>query len=397
MSESTMPKQEVGGMQGTVLYLDDDEANLTVLAAACAEEFDVVTVSTSSQAFEIMRERDIAVLLVDQRMPGMTGVEVAEATRQKYPDVIRILITAYTDLSAAIDAINHGQVRSYIRKPWHPDDLKATLREALELYGTRRKMRNLEQRLLETERVYALGVVAASVGHELRNPLNALNLTLDGLEIRLRSLVDRLMAKPERDTAEVGAARLAAEQIAHARQSVAQLTEITRSIEISHRRREDIRVIEVQDVLALTVRCVRAELMRRSQLEVEIEPGPPVEGSPNRLGQVFMNLLINALEALPERTRAENLIRVRLKAEDTHARVEIEDNGAGIPPGALARIFDPFFTTKPSGGTGLGLAISKQIVEEMHGTIAAESEVGRGTRFTVLLPYASLSARRGDI
>ena len=389
MSESTMPNQEVGGMQGTVLYLDDDEANLTVLAAACAEEFDVVTTSTPSQALEIMREREIAVLLVDQRMPGMTGVEVAEATRQQFPDVIRILITAYTDLSAAIDAINHGQVRSYIRKPWHPDDLKATLREALELYSTRRKMRNLEQRLLETERVYALGVVAASVGHELRNPLNALNLTLDGLEIRLRSLVDRLMAKPERDTAEAGAARLAAEQVAHARRSVAQLTEITRSIEIGHRRREDIRVIEVQDVLGLTVRCVRGELMRRSQIEVEIGPAPPVEGSPNRLGQVFMNLLINALEALPERPRAENLIRVRLKSDDTHVRVEIEDNGAGIPPAVLARVFDPFFTTKPSGGTGLGLAISKQIVEEMHGTIAAESEVGRGTRFTVLLPYAS--------
>ncbi len=389
MSESTMPNQDVGGMQGTVLYLDDDEANLTVLAAACAEEFDVVTTSTPSQALEIMREREIAVLLVDQRMPGMTGVEVAEATRQQFPDVIRILITAYTDLSAAIDAINHGQVRSYIRKPWHPDDLKATLREALELYSTRRKMRNLEQRLLETERVYALGVVAASVGHELRNPLNALNLTLDALEIRLRSLVDRLMAKPERDTAEAGAARLAAEQVAHARQSVAQLTEITRSIEIGHRRREDIRVIEVQDVLGLTVRCVRGELMRRSQIEVEIGPAPPVEGSPNRLGQVFMNLLINALEALPERPRAENLIRVRLKADDAHVRVEIEDNGAGIPPAVLARVFDPFFTTKPSGGTGLGLAISKQIVEEMHGTIAAESEVGRGTRFTVLLPYAS--------
>jgi signal transduction histidine kinase len=389
MSESTMPNQEVGGMQGTVLYLDDDEANLTVLAAACAEEFDVVTTSTPSQALEIMREREIAVLLVDQRMPGMTGVEVAEATRQQFPDVIRILITAYTDLSAAIDAINHGQVRSYIRKPWHPDDLKATLREALELYSTRRKMRNLEQRLLETERVYALGVVAASVGHELRNPLNALNLTLDGLEIRLRSLVDRLMAKPERNTAEAGAARLAAEQVAHARRSVAQLTEITRSIEIGHRRREDIRVIEVQDVLGLTVRCVRGELMRRSQIEVEIGPAPPVEGSPNRLGQVFMNLLINALEALPERPRTENLIRVRLKADDAHVRVEIEDNGAGIPPAVLARVFDPFFTTKPSGGTGLGLAISKQIVEEMHGTITAESEVGRGTRFTVLLPYAS--------
>lgn len=389
MSESTMPSREPGGVQGTILYLDDDEANLTVLAAACAEEFDVVTTSTPSQALEIMREREIAVLLVDQRMPGMTGVEVAEATRQQFPDVIRILITAYTDLSAAIDAINHGQVRSYIRKPWHPDDLKATLREALELYSTRRKMRNLEQRLLETERVYALGVVAASVGHELRNPLNALNLTLDGLEIRLRSLVDRLMAKPERDTAEAGAARLAAEQVAHARQSVAQLTEITRSIEIGHRRREDIRVIEVQEVLGLTVRCVRGELMRRSQIEVEIGSAPPVEGSPNRLGQVFMNLLINALEALPERPRVENLIRVRLKADDAHVRVEIEDNGAGIPPAVLARVFDPFFTTKASGGTGLGLAISKQIVEEMHGTITAESEIGRGTRFIVLLPYAT--------
>jgi signal transduction histidine kinase len=149
-------------------------------------------------------------------------------------------------------------------------------------------------------------------------------------------------------------------------------------------------------VANLTLRCVRAELLKRAQIQVEIEPSPPVLGSPNKLGQVVMNLLINALQALPDRPRGQNVVSLRLRPAGDFVRLEVEDNGAGIPQDVLGKIFDPFFTTKTHGGTGLGLAISKQIIEEVRGRISVESEVGRGTRFSVELPVAAAAKSAAD-
>jgi signal transduction histidine kinase len=375
-------------MERTILYVDDDAANLTVLQAACADEFDVITAESAEVALEIMRQHEISVLLVDQRMPGMTGVELFEATREHYPDTVRILITAYSDLTDAINAINRGQVRGYLRKPWEPEQLKTTLREALEVYETRRKVRELERRLLETERVYSLGVVAASVAHELRNPLTALLTTLDLADMRLKSMIDGLSSGRSIAPDEAESVKKVVEQISRARQAVDQITEITSGIELSHRRRDEERTADMKEVANLTLRCVRAELLKRAQIQVEIEPGPPVLGSPNKLGQVVMNLLINALQALPDRPRGQNVVSLRLRPAGDFVRLEVEDNGSGIPQDVLGKIFDPFFTTKAHGGTGLGLAISKQIIEEVGGRISVESEVGRGTRFCVELPVA---------
>jgi signal transduction histidine kinase len=375
-------------MERTILYVDDDAANLTVLQAACSDEFTVVTSESAEAALEIMRQHEIAVLLVDQRMPGMSGVELFEATREHYPDTVRILITAYSDLTDAINAINRGQVRGYLRKPWDPVHLKATLRDGLEVYETRRKVRELERRLLETERVYSLGVVAASIAHELRTPLTALLTSLDLAEMRLRGLLDGLSTGRLPGAGEVDAGNKAFEQIERAKQVVGQITEITSGIELSHRRRDEEKTADMKEVANLTLRCVRAELLKRAQIQVDIEPGPPVQGSPNKLGQVVMNLLINALQALPDRPRGQNLVSLRLRLAGEYVRLEVEDNGSGIPEEVLGQIFDPFFTTKTHGGTGLGLAISKQIVEEVQGRIAVESEVGRGTRFSVEIPVA---------
>ena len=125
-------------MIGTILYVDDDTANLLVLKATCQGEFDVITAASGPEGLAILKEREVAVLLVDQRMPGMSGVEVLEIAQELYPETIRILITAYSDLSDAISAINRGKIRRYIRKPWDPGELKAVLRDSVETFQIRR-------------------------------------------------------------------------------------------------------------------------------------------------------------------------------------------------------------------------------------------------------------------
>jgi signal transduction histidine kinase len=374
-------------MNDTILYIDDDEANLIVLKATCAAELNVVTASSGREGLALLAEQEVAVLLVDQRMPGMTGVEVFEVAREQYPDVVRILITAFTDLTEAIAAINRGHIRRYLRKPWEPEELKAALREAVEIYQTRKKIADLETRLLETERTYALGVVAAEVAHELRNPLAAMSMNLELARIRLDAMNRSLADGGSVDPANLVSLTNALEKIEGAVESSKKIAD---GLELSHRRRDEETTADLGEILDLTLKFMRAALLKRARLEVETAVVPIVQGSPRELGQVLVNLLVNAMQAMPDQPPSESLVGVRLAPADEMGWVQLQvyDNGEGIRENLVDRVFDPFFTTKTQGGTGLGLAISKKIVEEAGGTIAATSVLGEGTTFTVRLPVA---------
>src|SRR5687767_10291527 len=116
-----------------ILYVDDEPQNLLTLRYALDDEFTVLTASTGAEAMQVLEQRSIAVLLCDQRMPGMTGVEVCRRARDLRPDVVRIIVTAYADLQAAVDAINQGQVARYVTKPWRNDELIELLRATIDL------------------------------------------------------------------------------------------------------------------------------------------------------------------------------------------------------------------------------------------------------------------------
>ena len=138
------------------------------------------------------------------------------------------------------------------------------------------------------------------------------------------------------------------------------------------------------------LRLTRSEATHRARLLIAQSAKPRIYGSATRVGQVLLNLVLNALQALPDRPMERNEVKLALDEKDGRAIVEVADNGVGIEPGNLAHIFDPFFTTKKKG-TGLGLAISKQIVEEMGGQIHVESRPGVGTRFRISWPLLSPS------
>lgn len=374
-------------MNDTILYIDDDEANLLVLKATCAGELNVITASSGAEGLEILAGQEVAVLLVDQRMPGMTGVEVFEVAREQYPDAVRILITAFTDLTEAIAAINRGHIRRYLRKPWEPEELKAALREAVEIYQTRKKITELETRLIETERTHALGVVAAGVAHELRNPLAAMSMNLELARMRLDAMNRSIAGGESVDPAHLLSLSNALEQLERAADNAKKIAE---GLELSHRRRDDEQVADLGEILELTLKFMRGAILKQARLEVHAVNVPLVQGSPRELGQVLINLLINAMQAMPGQPPAQSLVGIRLApASDLNSvELQISDNGEGIPADILSRVFDPFFTTKIQGGTGLGLAISKRIVEQAGGGITVESTIGGGTCFTVYLPVA---------
>jgi len=369
-----------------VLFVDDERPNLIAWRATCGGEFDALTAQSGEEALRLMREHEVAVLVADQRMPHQTGVELLEEARRAFPRTVRMLITAHADAHSAADAINRGQVFRYLRKPWEPAELRAALHQGCEVYAMARKICALERRLLETERVYALGVIASSVAHELRSPVgwmaSTVDVAKDMLAHALEILPDR--AQVSSVAAEIEAAR---QSLSDVELGCARLEEIVQGLQLPTRGSHD-DTVDVAEVLRLALRIVHRELEPRADLHVDTAPVPRARGSSTKVGQVVLNLLVNAMQALAGRPRREARIEARLWSEGGAVSLEVCDNGPGIAPEDLPRIFDPFFTTKASGGTGLGLAISRRIAEEVGGRLEAANGASGGARFVFTLPAA---------
>ena len=227
------------------------------------------------------------------------------------------------------------------------------------------------------DRMASVGTLAAGVAHEINNPLAFI---LANVEFALAELRGR-----------GGRATEVLRALGEARDGGLRVREIVRDLKaFSRAGRGGQRAVDLRRVLQSALGLAQNEIRHRARLEVDVGDIPPVMGSEHRLGQVFLNLLINAAQAIPEGRAAENVVRaITATAPDGRALVEISDTGTGIPPDVLPRIFDPFFTTKPVGvGTGLGLSICHGIVSGLGGEIHVESTLGRGTTFRVLLAAA---------
>jgi signal transduction histidine kinase len=146
-------------------------------------------------------------------------------------------------------------------------------------------------------------------------------------------------------------------------------------------------LVDIRTVMDSTLRLAANEIKRRAKLVREYRDFPAVMGSDGRVGQVFLNLLVNAAQAIPEGNSGEHTITVRISATADEARIEIADTGCGMSPELQAKLFTPFVTTKPIGiGTGLGLSVCRRIVTALGGTIEFQTAVGVGTTFVVVLP-----------
>ena len=244
--------------------------------------------------------------------------------------------------------------------------------------------KRLEAQLLLADRLASVGTLAAGVAHEINNPLAFVLANLDFSLERLR---------------ERGGAEEVLRALEDAREGGSRVREIVRDLRTFARARGEARVqVDVLRTVQSSVNLALPEIRRRARLELDLAEVPPVLGAEHRLGQVFLNLLVNAAQAIPEGAVARNRIRVATRAESDRVLVEVTDTGAGIPAEILPRIFDPFFTTKPVGvGTGLGLAIVHAIVTDLAGEVRVRSAQGQGTTFEVDLPAAPAPSRsRGD-
>jgi two-component system NtrC family sensor kinase len=253
--------------------------------------------------------------------------------------------------------------------------------------------KRLEQRLFQADRLAALGTLAAGVAHEINNPLSYVSSNLNFASETVAEVLTTLKKAEERpDPAWLETAlQDCAGALSDAQEGAARIRHVVRDLK-TFARGEDKTTggADVKQALEAALSMAMLEIRHKAQLVKHLEEVPRVRGSEARLGQVFLNLLINAAQAIPDGAPDRNQVEVRLSARDRWVVAEIEDTGAGIPQELIQRIFDPFFSTKPAGvGTGLGLAICHSIVTELGGEITVRSTLGKGTCFQVKLPVAS--------
>jgi len=267
--------------------------------------------------------------------------------------------------------------------------LERSIRHALERARLAAELHTRDEQIMRSERLAALGALAAGVAHEIRNPLAYM---ITNLDLLLGERLPRLDALCARTTSSELAGELASahQLLVSVREGAERVRFVMQDLRSFSRPDEQMRPVDVRTVLESTLRLAQNELRHRAQVIKEYGEAPLVLANPGRLGQVFLNLVVNAAQAIEPGAAGRNELRLRTSsAADGHAMVEISDTGAGIPRDALPHIFDPFFSTKPVGvGMGLGLSICQSIVSAMGGRIEVQSEVGRGSVFRVLLPAA---------
>lgn len=246
--------------------------------------------------------------------------------------------------------------------------------------STRRAM---EARLVASDRLASLGRLAASVGHDINNPLT---YVLGSLEL-IRADVDRLELDAE-------ARRSLEERLGAVEQGVLRVRDVVRDLRALARADDPEGPAELCRTLDGCAQMAGHELRHRARVVRDQPPGPIwIAASEGRLAQVFLNLLINAAQSIPEGSVAENEIRLEVRLEGNEAVVSVADTGMGLDPALEARIFEPFFTTKQGSGMGLGLAICRHVVGSLGGRIEVERRAPRGTVFRVHLPRADPPAR----
>jgi PAS domain S-box-containing protein len=237
--------------------------------------------------------------------------------------------------------------------------------------------RKQQAQIIQTDRMATIGTLAAGVAHELNNPLAYVMLNLNLLSSELAGVLPPAVfdaVKSRLTTVQQGTERMAS--------IVRDLRSLCRPDAPA------LHPVDVRAVLESAINMAMNELKGRARIVRDYALVPPVVADEARLGQVFLNLLVNAAHALPEGRPELNEVRISLLPLDAdHVRVEISDTGHGIPKAMLGRIFEPFFTTKPAGvGMGLGLSISQSIIAGLRGELVVESHEGKGTTFRITVP-----------
>jgi signal transduction histidine kinase len=377
------------GSRNRVMIIEDERIIRESLGGLLEEEgYEIWFAENGQEALTKLRGGALPdVIVLDLRMPVMDGWEFRAAQKED-PRLRGIpVIACSADRSAPAVAIS---AQAYLRKPLDVSELLRTLDRIL----FESEWNRMSLRLAEAERLASLGRVAAGVGHEINNPLTFAVLNVSQTLDRVEALRSWIQLVPQNAVAGLERAKadlaLMVEMLGDSRIGLERIGQTVGNLQrLSRQGPQDRGALDLPKIIEQSISMVWNQIRHRARLTKRLADVPAIRGDAAALGQVFLNLLINAAQAIPEGDTERNEIVVTTRALLAEVVVEVSDTGQGISPEDLPHVFEPFFTTKAAElGTGLGLSISRQTVTDHGGRIEIESEVGKGTVFRVFLPQA---------
>ena len=371
-----------------ILLIDDDEIfRKRVEKILSLDNYEIHLAENAAEGFEILNNQSIDIVLLDLKLPDCDGMNVLKQIKNKYRYIEIIIITGYGQISFAVKAMTEGAF-SYIQKPVEYDELIINIKNA---YNKIRQKSQLLKDTLEKqsynvhrEKLTALGELAASVAHELKQPLNAINIIV---QMMIKDIENNYfdMEGLHQDFIDI-------------KGQIDRISEIIDHMRIFTRPAKNLNnIINVNDVVNSTLKFFSAQLkghniLLNKELFIEI---PLIKGDPHQLEQVLINFISNARHAVETSGKKDMIIDIktfhapanRSKLKKDSVVIQIKDNGNGVPEEYVYRIYEPFFTTKDPGlGTGLGIPISNKIIQEHKGAINLDNKVGKGAIFNIFLP-----------
>jgi len=385
-------------------------------------------------AWQIFQDQSPEMIISDWMMPEMDGLELCRkiraAGRKQYSYVM--LLTAKDSTSDLVEVFEAG-ADDYIIKPFKPDELRSRIKTGERIVGLEREHIQLHQELLDqnkklddalqhlkttqaqilqAEKMASIGQLAAGVAHEINNPIGFIGSNLDalsdymkdlftmindyrklvsilhdcGAETICKEMEKQLEAISEHET-EIEIDYLMddiPELLNDCSEGTARVGRIVGDLKnFAHPGNDRQVLVDINKGLESTLNVVYNEIKYKADIKKDYGDIPMVEGYPQKLNQVFMNILVNAAQAI----EGKGIIEIHTKKDANDVVVSISDTGCGIAEQDIPRIFDPFFTTKEVGkGTGLGMNIAYNIIKDHKGTIDVESVQGKGTTFIIRLP-----------
>jgi signal transduction histidine kinase len=368
-------EDEIAGARGALAEARRDAERCFVVAAMVSAALLAGALWASAR---LARHLVTSISLITSGAQRISAGDLRHRVPLRSPDELGALADVFNDMARALGDNTVTRVelaRQVAERTAELERSRALLEEHLS------RLKQAQAQLVDSERMAAIGVLAAGVAHEINNPLSF-------VLANVRFAAD---AFGRDDAAERAEALLALREANVGAQRVGEIVRSLRGLA----RAESSGPVDVAKVVDSTLQLAWGSLKNEALLVRDLGPAPAVDLGEGRLGQVVVNLVMNAVHAMPPRDRSRNLIRVTTGTSAAGgAFVEVADNGGGMTAAVRARVFEPFFTTKPSGaGTGLGLSICRHVVESVGGRISCESEPGQGSTFRVELPPAKSRPR----